>query len=289
MKKWKRATALFILPAFFLQGCGYWMVDRGTVRAEKPYEIIRSEAQRAAAPYETSEPKLVKKETGRETVQESFTPAHWEVVDFNGIPPGSYPYPIFDADPVWKTDKSRPNTFKAVEDYARQNGYAILKNEVDFPAKMTSGKRRTAESAKIYLIPKGKYIVYKPEEMANGDIILTPIEVPSCRNQLVWAPKLKWVPRTKIITKLRVDKEVWSATERYLDTRTVTERYRDVNTQIDAGAVALGVLGGLAAGIGFGYLFWYGSSAVASSSVVINSVCPSGVCAPGFPAPRPLP
>ena len=261
-----------ILPAFFLQGCGYWMIDRGTVYADKPYEVKEGAVHRSSTPYESSEPKLVKVESG----QEIFVPAHWEIVDNAGIPPGSYPYPRFNADPVWKVDKSRPNTFAAVEEYAKQNGYAILRTDIDFPAKMASGHN---PAGKYYLIPKGKYVVYKPEEQANGDIILTPIEVPGCRNRLLQAPKIKWVPRTKV----RVDKEIWLKTERYLDKQLITERYRDVKTQVDAGAVVLGVIGGLAAGVGLGYLFWFGKGA--ASAVV----CSSGACGPGFPAPRPLP
>ena len=271
--KWKKLTAFIVLPAFFLQGCGVWMVDRGTVYADKPYEIKDTGVQRSTTPYETSEPKLVKVETGQEVV----VPAHWEIVDFNGIPPGSYPYPVFDKDPVWRVDKSRLNTFKGVEEYAKKNGYAILKNNVDFPAKMTSGH----QPPKIYLIPKGKYIVYKPEEMANGDVVLTPIEVPSCRNQLVWAPKLKWVPRTKV----RVDKEFWTTAERYLDKQTIEKRFKDVNTQVDAGAIVGAGILGLVGGLILGHIFWFGSGAASSSTVI----CPSGVCGPGFPMPRPLP
>lgn len=281
MKRWKKATALIILPLFLLQGCGVWMSDRGTVIADKPYETTDSGAQRSAAPYETSEPKLVKTETGQETTQESFVPAHWEIVDYAGILPGSYPYPKFDADPVWKMDKTKPNTFKAIEDYAKKNGLAILKTVMDFPAKMTSGHK----PPKIYLIPKGKYILYKPKEQANGDVLLTPVEVPSCRNQLVLAPQIKWVPRTKIKTIVRVDKEIWVTTERYVDTKTVVERYRDVNTQVDIGAVALGALGGLLVGVGLGYLFWFGSGA---TTIISGPVAGPIPCPPGGPGPVPI-
>jgi len=281
--RWEKLTALFILPVFLIQGCGYWMIDMGTVYDDRPYEVKDSGVQRATAPYEKSEPRLVKTETGQEALRESFVPDHWEVIDFNGIPPGAYPYPIFDKDPVWKVDKSKPNSFKAIEDMAKEKGYAILKNDVDFPAKMTSGSK-PANSARIYLIPRGKYIVYRPEEQTNGDIILHPIEVPSCRNQLVWAPKLKWVPRTKTISKVRIDKEIWMGAERYADKQVITEKYLATKTQIDAGVtVAAGLLG-----LGLGYLIWFGHAATASSSIVIKG-CPSGVCGAGAPAPRPGP
>lgn len=280
-----KLIVFIILPAFFLQGCGVWMSDKGTVRATAPYEAKESDTARAETPYEKSDAKLVKTETGQEVINESYTPAHWEIMDYNGIPPGEYPRPIFDADPAWRVDKTRPNTFLAVEEYAKKNGLVIFKNGIDFPAKMTSAKKRTAESAKIYLIPPGKYILYKPEDGENGDIVLTPVEVASCRNQLVLAPKLKFVPRTKIRNIVRVDKEIWGSTERYLDTKVRTERYLDVKTQVDNGASALWFLGGLASGVGLGYLFWFGSGAAASGP----AICPAGACAPGGPAPRPLP
>lgn len=277
-KRWKTRIVFFVLPAFFLEGCGVWMKDMGTIRSSEPYEVERLDVQRATRPedvsetVETSPAKLVRREQG----EEKFVPAHWRIIDDGGIPAGSYPYPKFDADPVWKVDKNKPNTFKAVEEYAKKNGLAILKNEVPWPAKMTSGHK----PPKFYLIPPGKYILYKPEEQADGDVILTPVEVPSCRNQLLVAPKLLFVPRTKI----RVDREIWeqetikTVSRRYRDTQVIEQRYRDVRTQVDQGASALWFLGGLAAGIGLGYLFWYGST---TAAVV------SGPCAVGGPGPVP--
>jgi len=161
-----------------------------------------------------------------------------------------------------------------VEEYAKAQGLAIMQLKIDFPARMNSWHH---PNGKIYMIPAGKYILMKPRELGNGDMEMIPYQVPSCRNQLLQAPRLKWVPRTKV----RVDKEIWMGAERFRDIQTfenqTSERVQTTIKQVDMGAlIAAGLLG-----LGLGYLFWFGKTA---TNTVVQTV--SAVCAPGLPPAR---